>query len=320
MSDPTEIPPPIDDTATPEEVAPTEPAPMAAKPLRGLGYIPDTPAQKAKHLSAKHLLGAPVRLPPGWSLMPYTPRFKSQRGSSSCVGFAIWRAIETRLAVLGIQAPEHSPRGVYDFTRCWERGDAKTPLTDDGCCPSDGYEAAKTWGVPLEADLPSDADALDNHINDEPDLQAVKDATQFKLTGVYEITSDGDSRVTEVCHAISQGYPVQFAIAVGNVFQSYMGAGDVEPETNPRVPCNHAVIILAYETDAATGEIVFEGISPWEDWGKGLGRFTFRKALLCDSRTCDLYAVTVGPKDAKPKHKATPDDASAEAAMLEVSS
>lgn len=319
MSDPTEIPPPIDDDATPEEVAPTEPAPKAAKPLRGLGYIPDTPAQKAKHLSAKHLLGAPVRLPPAWSLMPASPKFKSQRGSSSCVGFAIWRAIETRLAVMGIvNPPEHSPRGVYDFTRCWARGDAATPLTDDGCSPSDGYAAAAEWGVPLEADRPSDADALDHHINDEPDLQTVKDATSFKLTGVFEITSDGDDRVTEVCHAISQGFPVQFAIAVGKVFQNYMGEGDVGPETNRRVPCNHAVIILAYETDPATGEIVFEGISPWDDWGKGLGRFTFRKALLCDSRTCDFYAITVGPVAAKPKKKSA--DELAAAALREVAS
>lgn len=323
MSDPTEIPPPIDE-ATPDEVAPTEPAPPTARaerPARALGYKPDTPEQKAKHSSAKHLLGAPVRLPPGWSLMPVTPKFKSQRSTSSCVGFALWRAIDTRLAVMGIQnAPEHSARGCYDFAREWVRANAKTPLVDDGCCPSDAFAAAAEWGVCLESDLPSSPVELDSHINDEPDFQAVKDATTFKLTGVYEITSDDIDRVTEVCHAISQGYPVMFAIAVGNVFQDYVGAGDVGPETNPRVPCNHAVIILAYETDPKTGEIVFEGISPWEDWGKGLGRFTFRKALLCDPRTSDLYAVTVGPKALKPKRKASPEDERAAAALLEVSS
>jgi hypothetical protein len=305
MSEPTDPPP-----------APTT---IIPPPARALGYKPDTPAQKAKHQSAKHLLGAPVRLPLSWSLMPATPPFKSQRATSSCVGFALWRAIDTRLAVMGVHnPPEHSARGCYDFARCWARGDANTPLTDDGCSPSDGFAAAAEWGVCLEADLPSDADALDNHINDEPDLQAVKDATAFRLTGVYEITSDGDHRVTEVCHAISQGYPVLFAIAVGNVFQNYDGSGDVGPEPDPRVPCNHAVIILAYETDPATGEIVFEGISPWEDWGKGLGRFTFRKALLCDPRTSDLYAVTVGPKPEAPKRKIA-EDKSAATVIPEVS-
>lgn len=302
MADPTDIAPPPDLVPLGELTPETAPARAKTivpppRPARSKGHVPDTAAQRALHKSSKHLLGgAPARLPAGWTLMPATPPFKSQRLSSSCVGFALWRIIETRLAIMGVQnPPTHSPRGCYDFARLWARDDSKEPLVDNGSSPSDGLEAGKTWGVCLEADVPSDADGLSvDHINDEPDFVALKDATAFKIGGAYAIDTDGDARVQDVMHAISSGYPVMFAIAVGKVFENYEGDGDVGPETDPSVGANHMVTILAYET-AADGSIVFEGISPWEDWGKGLGRFTFGKALLCDSRTCDLYAVTLEP-------------------------
>lgn len=302
MSDPTDLAPPPDLVPSEEPVPETAPARATTitpppLPPRAKGHVPDTEAQRALHKSTKHLLGAPpVQLPAGWSLMVATPPFESQRMSSSCVGFALRRCIDTRLAVMGVQnPPKHSSRGCYDFARMWARGSAKTPLVDNGSSPSDAIEAGKAWGVCLEADVPSNADGLSmDHINDEPDFEALKDATAFKISGAYAIDSDGESRVRDVMHAISSGYPIMFAIAAGPVFESYNGTGDVGPETDPDVGTNHMVTILGYETNA-DGSITFEGITPWEQWGRGLGRFTFGKELLCDSRTCDLYAITLEP-------------------------
>lgn len=288
------------ETAT-TEIPPTEPAPPpAARRHRPTGHIPDTPEQKARHKSTKHLLGAPARLPPAWSLLAATPPFKSQRETSSCVGFDVWRCVDTRLEVMGVPHEEHSARGIYTFAREWARGSAVSEgIADQGSSPSDAFAALAEWGVPLERDFPSDAEALDRRINEEADVETLKNATAFKVTGVYAIDdgADGEQIERDVMQAVSSGHPVSFAIAAGDLFQAYDGSGDVAPEPNAAVPTNHAVMIVAYETDAS-GEVVFTGISPWEDWGKGQGRFTFRRALLADRRTVDFYVVTLGPKDA----------------------
>lgn len=271
---------------------------MASRPL---GLIHDDREEafiaSLKH-NAKHLLGAPVRLPSAASLGPYTPRPRFQFTSSGCVGFAFWRAIDTRLRSQGIDLGEHSPWGIYQLARLGDLINANEALTDMGSRPSVAVEQMAIRGVPHSSAWEKGDDLWGlAHVNDKPNLAELEDASSMCVSELFPILETGDSCAEAIYHAISEGHPVVIGIPVDEAMTNY--SSGVVQRAGEKVLGLHALCVWGYDSDGN-----LDGNNSWDQWGLDTAS-TFKMSSACvkDDRMVFAYIVQLAPKP--PKEQST---------------
>ena len=270
---------------TDTQVEPSAKAPMH----RACGYLPDTEEERASHKSHLTLVGAPARVPEeAMGLEALVGEPLNQFYTSACVGEAIAKAVNTRLAAQGTPAPPFSGLGLYTLGRELGRHDAGDPILDSGSNPSTVIRAAAEWGIPFESSWPLDVDAHPERINRDLPVDVLEDAITHEVKATYRINSYGADRLTAIRTAIAQGYPIVFGTRVSDDFQAYAG-GTLDPETKPGGG-GHMLCLIGYSGNR------FRGINSWgTSWGE-CGLFWCSEAFLKDARADDFYVVTAGPR------------------------
>lgn len=231
------------------------------------------------------------KAPPGvLSLLEHRLRGWDQRSTSSCVGFALARAIHVSWLVAGhSDAPEPSPAFLYANGRYAEQAglnpDEATPIDDSGSYPRLVMQAAQRLGVCKVSDWPLDP----SNPNRRPSLRAMRNAFDQSNLEYYRIDSSGPQRINDVRVALSKNYPVIFGMVVGDAFMRHDGD---EPIDNVGEPVGgHMMCALAHD-DA--GVLTFcNSWGPDFGFNDGLGRMTdnlFGSPLLGD-----VYAVVDVP-------------------------
>jgi C1A family cysteine protease len=255
---------------------------------RGYGHIIDDSPDDSP--STRAHFGAFVFLPARADLTPYVARVRDQLGSSSCVGQATAAAIDVRLRRLGAFRSEASALALYALARLYDKP-ASEPLVDEGTAARTLFRAVRDFGVPPERVWPFDADYAERVLEPLP-MDVLQAGGAASLPAWYRIDSVGRTRVDEMRHALSRGYPVIFAIRVDQAFEDATGKKPIGAFDGEELG-RHMLACVGYETDANGTR--FRILNSWGDqWADG-GFVWFDEARILDPGTCDLYVVQVAP-------------------------
>lgn len=273
------------------------------QPKRGLGYRQDEPDER--DFPAERILGAGSA-----SIVPASmARFRSgtleQRGASSCVAFALTRAIDMALRAeaerRGAPNPTDLPLGapgfVYFNARQQEVVDAKNAgrpapaIEDRGSYPRLAMRAVQKLGFCADESYPY-VEALER-INSPPPPHAYRFAFDQSGFKYYRVSSAGIARVAEVARALTQGKPVIFGMFVDTAFIRNRGERITGVNQNDPNGGGHMMAVLdVTESDVA--------VDNWwgNDWGDyGIGRLSHE--LFGSSAVSDVYVIETAPPYAK---------------------
>lgn len=253
----------------------------------GYGHIPDPIGHQ---VSGFHLLqreGLPTTPPRSVGLIG--PGIMDQGATSSCTGHAVAGAGYTTLKAQGQLPLLLSPRGNYLLSRCIDRPDPVLSLHDDGAAPNQNYRALEDFGCPPwalwdPAESPLDLPCDTNKINDEPTPKQLEDASGFRYTGHYRISSYGPSRYIEMMQALAKGWAFTIATAVDPAFEAYAG-GVFGAIDKTQILGWHYIYAIGYSWDGTNPESIgLELVNSWsKDWGER-GRITVNRKFIDQAR------------------------------------
>jgi hypothetical protein len=270
---------------TPAILMPTPTGPRGPVAKRGLGHRPDAP--DPRDFKVRALFGAPRGMPAESSLEEHVLKIADQGETSSCVGQAIGCAVDTRLRKMGRVVQPVSRQAIYTFGRAIDRASPTEALRDEGSYPRLAMRGMKQWGVPTAHRWPFDP----AHINDEMPWDVMQESSAFTLSAWWRVSSVGNSRVEEVCQALSHGYPVVFGTEVDAAFCDHTGKGRVTPADPRKSLGGHMMCLVGYRTEGATR--VFRGVNSWgTSWGDG-GFYNAGPEFVMDARATDFYVIQI---------------------------
>lgn len=259
-----------------------------ARPRYGKGWKAD--AASAADWVAHAFFGAPSRLPGDVDLSVFNAKVNDQGRTETCVFQAITRALHIRLRKVAadrglvIEVPEFSVLAGYAPARRRSIGpDAK--LEDSGVVPRDAMTTIAENGVPLDADYPFDAAALDV---DTP-WDVLQKASKFLVFQWYRIVSSGAQRSAAVAQALANGFPVIFGMNLWAAFEAY-ASGVITAIGRDQIG-GHMMCIVGYRIDAA-GRRIFKVLNSWGQWGEAGYCWIFEDVLASD-RASDFYVIEV---------------------------
>ena len=267
----------------PEAVRQRRPGFHLLKAKRGLGSIVLPPSTNNRALLD------PARGGPG---------VLDQGPTNSCVGHAHASGITLRYAIEGRPIPLVSPIGIYTVARMISRApraDGTLPLlSDDGTEPGLAILGMSEWGVASAATW-GNYPASPSTINNEPSIQELEAAGEFKLDGAYFMQETGDLLCRDLMTAMAAGYPVTSAIAASSgAFEGYQGGvlGALDDDID------HATLWLDYErwNGSDLSKVVFWGVNSWNvTWGQaGLYEFSRDFGVKYGGDACVLQISSAG--------------------------
>lgn len=224
----------------------------------GRGYIPDSPADRARYKSHRALIGAGTSdatpVDHSASVLIY-----NQAASQSCTGHAFGGALETRSRILNVPKPPVSKVGVYTVGR-WMASRGRVPLVDEGAWPRSVVDGMIEFGAPLDSDWPFDL----SKINQTPDLAAFESADERRI-GVEDAYIINGDRVKECRRMLSAGYPVAIAVYLNRAFEDHVGESVLgPPNSQSDVLGGHMIYLCGWREDA------FKMVNSWgTSWGAG---------------------------------------------------
>lgn len=237
---------------------------------KGYGYLPSTQDEINERISSHYLFGASGKLPD--SNMEFVTLIRNgyakiadQGWTSSCVGQAVARCLQLRYFKLFGKVYDFSALAAYTLARQFAKSEKSELLEDHGCRPDLVVKGISEFGALLESDWPFDVE----HINDELPFDLLAKGTACKIKNTYSISSYGSSRIVEVKHALSKGYPVFIAQQVTQSYEDFKGDGFINDDNlNEPILGGHATVIAGYE-----GNRLYEVNSWGESWGDfGIGK------------------------------------------------
>lgn len=254
--------------------------------IRGLGWKADP--RDVRDYSARALFGARRGLPGAASLEGYVSAVRDQLTTSSCVGQAIARAVDTRLRAIGITTTYPSALAAYSFARALGRLSPSEALTDDGSQPRLAMKGIRDWGLPPETKWPFD----EAHVNDELPLDVMQSASGFKLAAWHRVDTIGRERVLDVCQAISNKYPVVLGVDADRALMTYTKGQVLTTPVESEVVGGHMLCLVGYRT-TSSGQMQLRGVNSWgTGWGER-GFFWADETWLTAPGTGDIYVLVV---------------------------
>lgn len=276
--------------------------PEDMQPKRSLGYRQDRP--DPRDIPAERLLGAGASTVTPASMAKFRVGMLDQRHASSCVAFALTRAIDMALRAEAARQgaavtdlPMGAPGFVYFNARQAEVVDAKgagrnPPLIGDvGSYPRLAMRAIQKLGF-----CPWDAypyeEALAN-INAPPPAHAYRNAFDQSGLKYYRISSTGIARVAEVARALSLGKPVIFGMFVDTAFMRNRGERIATVDANDPNGGGHMMTVI----EVTESEVVVD--NSWgTGWGDmGIGRIAHE--LFGSLLVTDVYVIEAAPSFSK---------------------
>lgn len=246
----------------------------------GLGYIPDW-------LDMRDHGFRDIEAPTGWSAGSADMRDLrgaplSQGPLSSCVGFAITRALQLGSALnQRPDIPLASPLFIYWNARFVMN--REKPVDDRGCYPRLAMKALQTFGFAPW----SSWEYKESWVNQQPSFKAYRGAYEQRGFRYYRI--DGDDRVAQVRQALAMGYPVIFGMEIDEAFVN--ARAPVSSIDRNRSLGGHMMSVLAVDGDNLV-------VDNWwgTGWGgNGDGTGVISADLFESSHIHDVYALSVEP-------------------------
>lgn len=212
---------------------------------------------------------------------------RDQGDTSSCVGFAIAGALQTRLTYLGYKPGRFSALAIYAIARQLEGLYKNKPLPDEGSHPFLAMNGVRRFGMVSEEKWPFDK-LVEQKVHQEVPIDVFSEASQFRISNFARIEGSGSSRTRACMQALAKGHPVLLGMQVGSEFQRHLPGSDpigVEV-TNTG---GHMTYLVGYEDNGR----VFLGANSWtRNWGYD-GLYKIRREKLEHSSTTDLYDFVV---------------------------
>lgn len=284
--------------------------PPGGVPHRARGYLPDRPDER--DLPVEKLFGfAPTKseiVVPA-SMIRYHVGILDQRDASSCVAFALTRAVDMRLRVdaersgLGSASVTlGAPGFVYfnarqqEIVEAMARGSEPRAIGDNGSYPRLAMRAIQRLGYCPEASYPYEAALteiraarLEARPERPPPTMTYRHAYDQAGLRYYRVSSSGQQRVADVARAIGQQAPVVFGMFVDTAFMQNRGdritsINDDDPDGGGHMMC---VVGVTLEDVVITNS--------WgAAWGQnGIARISH--ALFGSFLASDVYAVVAAP-------------------------
>lgn len=246
--------------------------------MRARGLIQRTPGTFPEFRSIR---GIPINGKA--DLFSHVPGIFDQGPVGSCEAHRTAGAIYTTLSAKGNPLPfVPSMDQLYRLGRAIDRRayGERGPLTDSGVTTHSMLQAISCWGVvPMGPDVEGrHSDCARATVADEPDFLGIVQSSEVLIAGAYEITSRGDQRVTDVCHALDAGYAVGLDVFVDTHgpcsfenWDPYHGPLSDPVKTDPNGG-GHAVYAIGYQFDGP--KFIINFVNSWgEEWGlRGIGQ------------------------------------------------
>lgn len=216
--------------------------------MNGLGWLCDRvdPRDYAFGNAHPRAIGVPSDAAP--SLLQYMGTPLHQGAASSCVGFALTRAIQLAAAVDGVDLLP-SPAWIYWVARAQGRDVRGTapppPIVDGGCYPRLAMKAVQSMGLVRWDEWPYD----DATPTSPPALGTIRAAFASQGLRYYRIPSYGMARIEEVARALSMRLPVIFGAQVDRAFCEHAKPEAVKAIDPTQIVGGHMMACVAVEPD-----------------------------------------------------------------------
>lgn len=239
---------------------------------RGYGYQPIPVSARLATPGAGLRLGDRVSAARSASIQQYGITPFDQVRTSSCVGCAVNRGAHTSLSALGVRVPFPSVRATYTGARVLDSG---YPLQDHGSRPTDAAHFLRTFGLALQDPCPEldptskqfDPERFAQSINDEPDLELLSIASEYKVTGLWIVHESGSSLKDRFKQALDSKIAVCFATEVDSAFEANVGS-IIQARTGPSLG-GHYLCAVGYEI-SPNGKFYLRFANSWgTQWGAG---------------------------------------------------
>lgn len=217
-------------------------------------------------------------------LRPFSSPRHDQRGTSSCVGNAVAKALEIkRIMRYGHDAHVDLSRlAIYYLAR--ELMFPSETQFDNGTYISHAFEVLRRFGTSTEELWPWDI----ARITTPPSFMAMRVAYHHKIKAYYRIRSQGQDRVAEVIRCLRSGNPVVFGCYVDATWANAGKNHLLKPVPANKALGRHATVLVGYVNGKFIGE------NSWgERWGDR-GFYYMDPSVIADSGTRDLFVVQAG--------------------------
>lgn len=246
---------------------------------RAYGHIQDPAEMIAPPLEL--LVGSAASSHVTANLMPHVPRVLDQADTFACVGFAFAQAVAIRASVAGVPLPEVSPLAIYTLAR--QLANPAAPLFDGGCAPYRAIEAMQEWGLVAESRWPM----VPENIGREVPLDVLQHGAEGMLLGYAKIGQADQNRGVRIRQALSQGYPVAFAMEVDAYYEA--GPMGVFRALREQPIGSHMQVIVGF------GGPAFLVVNSWGPaWNEG-GTAWVGEEWIESPHCSDFYAVIAAP-------------------------
>lgn len=272
---------------------------------RPTGWLMDADHAEAKsmRLALPHtgaLLGARAGIPHSALVTPLRPRPSDQGSTSSCTGYAMCRAVVTRLLRMGYRDfPLPSEMTAYAWARLIaaagvdiDNDDVLDFIPDEGAYIMMMIRAWQQWGISHREDWPLAGMSLEDAAVKPPPWDIRQKSSAFKVPGVYAIDAEPGSRADMIRQCIAKGYPVVFGAPIDPAFDKWKRGDAPLAKIAKGRWGGHAMCVDEYEGD------VFTIPNSWGEQNGDFGLYRVTASFFEDPRVDDFTMITVAANDA----------------------
>lgn len=256
--------------------------------MRGFGYIPDTPDERDKLLSAHSVYGLPTVEFANVDVVSIGPKF--QAGSQSCVGQGISSGLRLAYIHTGIVCPELSALACYRGARNID-GNAG----DVGTMIRSGMRAVMEVGIPTEEFWPFSME----RVNTQLPFKGIHAGFDRYGIRAYRRVAPGD--LDGMARSLSVGWPLAAGWKVTGGFVGGSGLDIVDAQRDPFVGGHAMDVVTVGSRDRMIAEFgdnipptnekrLWRILTSWGPWGFR-GRFYATDAFV--EGATDIWSMDV---------------------------
>jgi C1A family cysteine protease len=256
------------------------------------GHLPDPPNTNFRVFETQ--LRPQLALGTGdVDLRDFASKRHDQRQTKSCVAQAVIKALENlerqqlchtrHIAPSQLREEDHTNLSVLALYYLCRAAMRPTEVHKDaGTYISLACARMRALGVCTEAAWPFD----ETRLHEAPNLAALWDGTERKISAYYRITHTAQERVSSVIDALRAKHPVVYGTEVGDNWHTYRAGEVLQLSTTPEG--GHATHLLGW--DETRG--VFLGENSWGNaWGDD-GFYRIAPEVIAHHSSSDFWVIT----------------------------